>query len=399
MVYPLTITGSAMRDINRSAILEIIRREGPISRTTIAENLDVSLPTVMRIVDSLVEEGFVRLHGDTEWSGGRRRPLLEFNADGYVVLGVDMGGTKMYGAISNLGGDVVDEVNIARHATSGEESFNCLATLIDTLLTSPKLEGRRVRGIGVGAPGVTLHKDGIVKWAYTLGWEDFPLKARLAERYSLPITVDNDVNLAALGELWFGAGQNAQNFVLVAIGTGIGAGIIIDGALYRGSHEASGEIGHMVPGPQFLGQDYRDFGALESVASGTGIAGRARDALKSQGKGNGTALDALLAEDVFDAARQGQAWAWTIINESADYLAIAIANLAVSFDPELIVLGGGVSRSADMLIEPILRRITGVIPTLPRLVVSNLGLRGAVMGAITNVLHNTANFYVVRKLS
>jgi glucokinase len=397
MTYPLTITGSAMRDINRSAILEIIRREGPISRTTIAENLDVSLPTVMRIVDSLIEEEFVRLHGGTEWSGGRRRPLLEFNADGYVVLGVDMGGTKMYGAISNLGGDVVDEVNVARHGTSGEESFNCLATSIDTLLASPKLEGRRVRGIGVGAPGVTLHKEGIVKWAYTLGWENFPLKARLAERYSLPITVDNDVNLAALGELWFGAGQNVQNIVLVAIGTGIGAGIIIDGALYRGSHEASGEIGHMVPGPQFLGKDYRDFGALESVASGTGIAGRARYALQSQV--NGAALDALLAEDVFDAARQGQEWAWTIINESADYLAIAIANLAVSFDPELIVLGGGVSRSADMLVEPILRRITGVIPTLPRLVVSNLGLRGAVMGAITNVLHNTSNFYVVRKLS
>jgi glucokinase len=397
MVYPLTITGSAMRDINRSAILEIIRRKGPISRTTIAESLDVSLPTVMRIVNSLIEEGFVRLHGSTEWSGGRRRPLLEFNADSYVVLGVDMGGTKMYGAISNLGGDVVDEVNIARHGTSGEESFSCLTTLIDTLLASPKLAGRRVRGIGVGAPGITLHKEGIVKWAYTLGWENFPLRARLAERYSLPITVDNDVNLAALGELWFGAGQNAQNIVLVAIGTGIGAGIIIDGALYRGSHEASGEIGHMVPGPQFLGKDYRDFGALESVASGTGIAGRARYALQSQG--NGAALDSLLAEDVFDAARQGQEWAWTIINESADYLAIAIANLAVSFDPELIVLGGGVSRSADMLVEPILRRITGVIPTLPRLVVSNLGLRGAVMGAITNVLHNTSNFYVVRKLS
>jgi glucokinase len=397
MTYPLTITGSAMRDINRSAILEIIRREGPISRTTIAKSLDVSLPTVMRIVDSLIEEEFVRLHGGTEWSGGRRRPLLEFNADGYVVLGVDMGGTKMYGAISNLGGDVVDEVSVARHGTSGEESFNCLAASIDTLLASPKLEGRRVRGIGVGAPGVTLHKEGIVKWAYTLGWENFPLKARLAERYSLPITVDNDVNLAALGELWFGAGQNAQNIVLVAIGTGIGAGIIIDGALYRGSHEASGEIGHMVPGPQFLGKDYRDFGALESVASGTGIAGRARYALQSQA--NGAALDTLLAEEVFDAARQGQEWAWTIINESADYLAIAIANLAVSFDPELIVLGGGVSRSADMLAEPILRRITGVIPTLPRLVVSNLGLRGAVMGAITNVLHNTSNFYVVRKLS
>ncbi len=397
MTYPLTIAATAMRDINRSAILEIIRRESPIARSAIAERLGVSLPTVMRIVDELIEDGFVRPQGDTEWSGGRRRSLLEFNADGHVVLGVDMGGTKIYGALANLGGCVLDELTIGRHGTQGEDSFSALTTLIDTLLDSPRLEGRQVRGIGVGAPGITLHKEGIVKWAFTLHWQDFPLKARLGERYGLPITVDNDVNLAALGELWFGAGQNCQNMIVIAIGTGIGAGIIIDGALYRGSNEASGEIGNMLPGTGFLGKNYLDFGALESVASGTGIASRARAALKSRRSPED--LEAVLAEDVFDAARQGQKWAWNLINETVDYLAVSIANLACSFDPELIVIGGGVSRSADLLVGPILRRLQGAIPTIPRLVVSSLGLRAGVMGAVTNVLHNTSNFYVVHKLS
>jgi glucokinase len=242
-----------------------------------------------------------------------------------------------------------------------------------------------------------LHKEGIVKWAYTLNWKDFPLKAKLTERYHLPITVDNDVNLAALGELWFGAGQNCQNMILIAIGTGIGAGIIINGALYRGSNEASGEIGNMLPSPEFLGKNYLDFGALESVASGTGIAERARSVLKSQR--SPTDLENLIAEDVFDAASQGQKWAWNLIDETMDYLAVTIANLAVSFDPDLIVLGGGVSRSADLLVGPILKRMEGTIPTLPKLVVSSLGLRAGVMGAIINVLHNTSNFYVVQKLS
>lgn len=397
MSYPLTIAASSMREINRSAILEIIRRESPISRTAIAERLEVSLPTVMRIVDGLIEDGFVRLQGGTEWSGGRRRSLLEFNADGHVILGVDMGGTKTYGALSNLWGNMIDELNIARHSTQGDESYATLTTLIDTLLASPKLEGRPVRGIGVGAPGITLHKEGIVKWAYTLNWKDFPLKAKLTERYHLPITVDNDVNLAALGELWFGAGQNCQNMILIAIGTGIGAGIIINGALYRGSNEASGEIGNMLPSPEFLGKNYLDFGALESVASGTGIAERARNILKSQCSPD--ELESLGAEDVFDAASQGQKWAWNLINETVDYLAVTIANLAVSFDPDLIVLGGGVSRSAELLVGPILQRMEGTIPTLPKLVVSSLGLRAGVMGAITNVLHNTSNFYVVHKLS
>ena len=117
----------------------------------------------------------------------------------------------------------------------GEGNYERLIELIDTLLASPKLGNRHVRGIGVGAPGITLHEEGIVKWAYSLDWQDFPLKALLAEHYKLPITVDNDVNLAAMGELWFGAGQNIQNMILIVSGAGIGAGIIIDGALYRGA--------------------------------------------------------------------------------------------------------------------------------------------------------------------
>jgi len=319
------------------------------------------------------------------------------NVDGDVVLGVDLGGTKMYGAISDLGGNILDEVNLGHHGTSGEESFDRLVSLIDTLLASPKLGGRKVRGIGVGAPGITLHEEGIVTWAFTLNWKDFPLKARLSERFGLPVIVDNDVNLAALGELWFGVGQNTRNMILIAIGTGIGSGIILEGALYRGAHEASGEIGHMIPGREFLGGNFTDFGALESVASGTGIAERAGNARRSQTE---TAdIENLLSEDVFDSARKGEAWAWKIIDETVDYLAIAIADLAVSFDPELIVLGGGVTGSADLLVKPILQRIEGMIPTPPTLVTSSLGLRATVMGAITNVLHNTANFYVVHKLS
>jgi glucokinase-like ROK family protein len=397
VAHRLTITASDMHEINRSAILEIIRRESPISRTAIAERLHVSLPTVMRIVDELMAEGFVRAQGTTEWSGGRRRPLLEFNAEQSVVVGVDMGGTGIYGAVSDLGGNILSERSIGRRSTTAEGNYECLVELIDTLLSSPKLENRRVRGIGVGAPGITLHKEGIVKWAYSLGWRDFPLKARLTQRYGLPATVDNDANLAAMGELWFGAGQGVQNMILIVDGAGIGAGIVIDGALYRGASESSGEIGHMIPGAEFLGKSYQDFGALENAASGTGITQRAR--LSLQARRDPAALEAMVADDVFAAARLGQKWAVAIVDKTVDYLAIAVANLAVSFDPELIVLGGSVSSFADLLVEPILRRIEGAIPVLPRLVVSSLGLRAGVMGAITNVLHNTFNFYVVHKLS
>jgi glucokinase len=398
MSHQATITSAEMRGINRSAILEIIRRESPIARTTIAQRLGVSLPTVMRIVDELVEDGFVRAQGETEWSGGRRRPLLEFNADGYLVLGVDMGGTdKIYGAVSEIGGHIIVEQDLDRRGASGEDCYQLLTELIDTLLASPGLKGRKVRGIGVGAPGITRHQEGIIKWAYALNWKDFPLKERLARRYQLPITVDNDVNLAALGELWFGAGQNTQNMVMIVDGAGIGAGIIINGALYRGSSEASGEIGHTLPGREFLGKSFLDFGALESVASGTAMVKRARSAPQSRRKA--ASLKSLSAGDVFECAKRDEKWASSIVQDVIDHLAIAIANLSVSFDPELIVLGGGLTDYAGLLVDPILQRIQGAIPTPPRLVVSNLGLRATVMGAITTVLHNTSNFYVVQKLS
>ncbi len=168
MTYPLTITSSLMRDINRSAILEIIRRESPVSRTVIAERLGVSLPTVMRIVEELVEEGFVNANGESEFTGGRRRPLLKFEKDNNLILGFDLGGTKMYGAVANFGGEILDQIQIDKHGSNSEESFSLLTNLIDHLLQSPLLEGHRIRGIGVGAPGVTLHHQGIVKWAYTL---------------------------------------------------------------------------------------------------------------------------------------------------------------------------------------------------------------------------------------
>jgi glucokinase len=208
--------------------------------------------------------------------------------------------------------------------------------------------------------------------------------------------VDNDVNLAAMGELWFGAGQNVQNMILVSNGKGIGAGIVIDGALYRGASEASGEIGNFIPGREFLGKNYQAFGALESVASGTGMLERARSLLAGAAQ-NGAA--ALTEDDLLQAARQGQPWAVTVMQETADYLAIAIANLTSSFDPELIVLGGSLPLFAESLVQPILRRMESVLPALPKLVVSDLGLRAGVMGAVINVLHNTSNFYVVHKLS
>jgi glucokinase-like ROK family protein len=396
-----TITASEMRGINRSAILELIRREGPISRTAIASKLNVSLPTAMRIVDDLVEEDLVVPTGEKEWSGGRRRSLVRFNATGHVTIGVDLGGTKIYAAVADLGGRILQESSLPQHESAGDASYVRLAELIESLLAFTRQTDKNIRGIGIGAPGVTDHERGVVRWAPSLDWQDFPLKARLQADFGLPVIVDNDVNLAALGELWFGAGQNADNLVLIAVGTGIGAGVVIDGSIYRGSHQSAGEIGYLLPERSLLGKPYEGFGALEGLASGMGIAERARKALQANGQAAklGTATAPVTAEDVFAAARRKEQWACGVVDETVDYLAQAVAAVSLCFDPDVIVLGGGVARSADLLIEPVLARLKGALPVPPALVASPLGYQATVMGAIINLLHNTSDFYIVRKLS
>jgi glucokinase len=391
-----TITAPEMRAINRSAILELIRCTGPISRTKIAEVLQVSLPTVMRIVDELTAEGWVHETGVKEWSGGRKRSLVKFSGSDYQIIGIDLGGTKIFGALADFNGQILHEMHFDHHQTHAEDSFRVVIHVIEELLKVAGHGEIPVCGIGIGVPGITIAETGEVSLAPALEWQGFPLRARLEERYPYPVVIENDVNLAALGEVWFGSKDcDEQNLVLIAIGTGIGAGVIINGNIYSGVHHMAGEIGYLLLDHDHLGREYPGFGAFEQVASGTGIANRAR--LTYEGRLSTGNQESLTAEDIFTAARRHEKWAETILVDTIDYLAQAIAAVALLYDPDVILLGGGVSRSADLLIDPILRRLEGAIPTLPNLSVSRLGNRGAVMGAVMQLLRITSNHYTLQK--
>lgn len=397
MKHTRTITPTEMRVINRSAILDLIRRESPISRSMIAEELNVSLPTVMRIVDDLVEEGLVRPMGKSEWSGGRRRSLLEFNARGQVMIGVDLGGNAFYGAVSDLAGTILKETTLPHPGKDAEGCYEQLVTMLETLLVQAEQADVTIRGIGVGAPGITDYSRGVVRTAPSLDWYNFPLRKRLSERFSLPFIVENDVNLSALGELWFGAEQNVDGLVLFTVGTGIGAGVVLDGAIYRGTHQAAGEVGHLLPGREMIGWRGRGFGAMEERASTNSILARARELLRDQHSAE--ELAALRIQDVFAACAAGEAWARGLLEDAADYLALCVMALGFSFDPDVIILGGDLALEASPMEALIRARVAGVLPDDIRVAASVLGRRAAVMGAVTNVLHLTADFYVLRSMA
>lgn len=391
-----TITSAQMRGVNRSAILNLIRTQGPISRSKIASELQVSLPTVMRIVEELIEEDLVRMTGKKESSGGRKRPLLEFNAHQHLVIGVDMGASHLHGAVVDLAGQFLTEHVIRHPHQFGVGVYEPLVDLVAVLQNEAQKTDCHLRGIGVAAPGITYDDEGVVNWAPTLNWRDFPLKQKLQDAFNLPVFLDNDVNLSALGEMWFGAGQEHTNLVLVILDQGIGAGVIIDGRIYRGSHLTAGEIGFLLPNMDSLAQQWEGVGATEAIAGIPGILARAEEALAVSGTPPKNA--SLSIQDVFAAYQDGHTWAVPVLDETINHLAQVIATVSLCYDPDVIVLSGEMANFSPTLIKPILERIKGRIPIQPRVVASSLGTHGAILGAVINVLHNTSKFYVIQQL-
>jgi predicted NBD/HSP70 family sugar kinase len=202
----------------------------------------------------------------------------------------------------------------------------------------------------------------------------------LRRRFPVPVQVENDVNLAALGEMWRGAGRGRRHLLFVAPGTGIGAGIIIDGRLHGGAHHFAGEIGYCCPSPEYLDEDYGLLGCLETLASGPGLLRRARERLGGRLRADAT------ARDVFEMARAGDAEAAALCEETATLIGIAVGNVVAALDPEVVVFGGGLSREGESLLGRVREVVYRMVPVRPEIVVSTLGddaqLHGAVRAAL-----------------
>jgi len=385
-----------MRRLNHSAVLDVVREHSPISPTGIGDCLKLTLPTVIRMLKELEGEGLIRQTGLTQASGGRPRVLVEFNPSNSAVIGVDLSGAKMYGAIADLGGAIQEEIGYPYGQETGPHLIERLEEMIEHLLQAPRPAGQTIRGIGIGAPGLTDPDQGIVTLAVSLGWRNVPLRDILQKRFNLPVMVENDVNLEALGEYGFGVGKGVSSLVCISIGTGIGAGVMIDRKIYHGFHKSAGEIGYLLPGIDYLRQIYPGFGALESVASGTSAAARLRAISAEQGQPD----DDITADTVFTAARMCQPWAVEVLNDTINYLTIAVSSVSTILDPEVIVLGGSMAVSSGInFIDPIKERLQGVIPVLPTIVQTQLGYRASVMGAIMSVLDATTDHLAINRLA
>ncbi len=285
-----------------------------------------------------------------------------------MIIGIDLGGTKIAGALVTPSGKILMDVHIPTEAKKGKKAvISNIKKAIDTLVKSHKV---KLKAIGIGAPGPILYEKGIVVEAPNLpGWKNVNLKKILEKDFRVPVFVDNDANCAALAEAWFGAGKFAKHFLYLTVSTGIGGGIIIDKKIYRGISGSAGEFGHMTivaDGPRC---NCGINGHLEALASGTAIK-------------RVTGMDAIGAHL---AAHQGDKKAKAALKDAAHYLAIGLANLINIFNPELIVVGGGLSNMWQDLILPAKKEFRQYSLTLPaksvKIVRAKLKSNAGVLGA------------------
>jgi glucokinase len=282
----------------------------------------------------------------------------------HYIIGVDLGGTNIVvGAMSADGKQHYAMRSIPTSAESGAEAVaDRIVGLIEDVINATMAETGAARddflGVGIGAPGPLDREKGIVIVAPNLGWRNFPLRDRIAEKLNLPATLDNDANCATVGEWWQGAAQGANNVIGMTIGTGIGGGLIIDGKLFHGSSDVAGEIGHTTIDLNGRHCKCGNYGCLEAYASGPAIATRAREVLVREETASllpsmvDGKLESITAETVYKAAQQGDAVANEIVRDTARYLGAGIANLLNIVNADVVVVAGGVTQAGDTLFTP-----------------------------------------------
>ena len=273
-----------------------------------------------------------------------------------IYIGVDLGGTAIKVGICNEEGKLLHTYEGPTETQKGADAVvNNIERYVRLIVEQSPFDWEQVAGVGAGVAGFTNVREGIIILAPNVGLRDLHIRKILEERLGKPIKIDNDANVAALGEAWGGAGKGIDNCVCYTLGTGVGGGIIIDGKIYQGFSGFAGELGHIsvVPDLEAIQCGCGQMGCLETVSSATGIIRMAKDAVARGDRTSLALVENIMAKDVFDAAKEGDEAAIRIVNRAAFYIGKSLAAVAVVLNPELFIIGGGVSKAGDILFDEI----------------------------------------------
>ena len=346
--------------INKYNILRCIIREGPINRAAIAKRADLSIPTVMSVIDDLFEKKIIRSIGKGESSGGKPPEMLEMVPDRFYYIGVDVGRTIIRVVADNaVSGQVACLQEPTGDTLPAKDLVDRICSYIVTIVDRLAVERERILGVGIAMPGLIENNTGRVLFSPDFKWENIPLRDWLQSFLPFPILVENSNRALALNESYLPDEiEPAHTTFSINLGYGIGAGLVIGDQIFTGSSGTSGELGHITVARDGPLCSCGNKGCLEAVASGAAIAAQAKKEAEQNGKskilalcgGDFSKIDAKL---VFDAAKQGDEAALAIIDDAADYIGIGIAMAVNVLDPDRIVLCGGLMKNGPCFFEEI----------------------------------------------
>jgi predicted NBD/HSP70 family sugar kinase len=387
---------AVLRRLNTTRVLDAVRQHGPLTRRDLAALTSLSKPTVNEIVEDLERAGLVRERPPGVGAGDRPGPrprLVEFRSDSGFVVGIDVGANKVLGRLCRLDGEVVEKARVMPGlGATADQVIALLRATVSNLLQSAGIKPELVRAVAIGTPGVVDPETGAIRLAPQIaGLEGRDLRSVFVGLLACPVIIENEVHLSLLGERWTGAGVGDDNLVLVNVGIGIGAAILIEGNIYRGATGAAGEIGYlpMAPGPATtvmttMGAFERDAGGDAYARLGRELASRPEGArvLELAG-GDAAAVD---AQSIFQAAALGDEPALALVELLVERLARGVAAIAAVLDPATVVIGGGLSRAGEGLMEPLRRHVAAMLPIAPTLVLTTLGDEAVVIGATVRAM-------------
>lgn len=312
------------------------------------------------------------------------------------VIGIDLGGTKISTALSDFNGKIISNVVVSTKASEGEMPvLNRIIGTIEDVLSKAQVSTDEVEAIGIGSPGPLDANTGVIITTPNLPFKDFNVTRPIKERFDLPVYLDNDANVATIGEFMFGAGKGKKNVVFFTVSTGVGGGAIINGNIYRGSTCNALEIGHTTVAPNGPRCNCGNIGCLEAVASGTAIGKKGQAAASTKVDTSLKQYDKITSYEVFLEAGKGDEVAKEVRDEALDYLGIGVANAVSIFDPEMVIIGGGVTQVGEVLFDRVKqvvkKRCFKVMADNCEIVPAGLGTDAGVVGAVALAILESKN--------
>jgi len=382
----------SMRIANISLVLDNIRRMGPISRYDISKITKLSPSAVSSIVENLISVGIIKESPAQITKVGRRPIELTLNEVGYYPIGIEIEKDKITGILMALSGKVLRKESIVLYNNDVDTVLKGVVSIYRSLVDGVNKED--IIGVGLAVPGTINRREGVCIFSPNLGWRNVKIKDYLSKYIEgVPIFIEHIVKAVTYSELWYGAGIGKDNLICVRVGSGVSAGLVLDGKIYRGPDDRAGEFGHTIIEKNGNKCKCGSYGCLESYVSTQvlyekiieGIRKNAYTRVNLENKSRDEILD-----EIIEAGKSGDRFVLNIFEELGTYLGIGIANLINLLNPEIVIIAGGLSKAEDLLLDPVKRVVNlHAFPPIPEIITTKLGSLTGPIGAAAEVIEET----------